>query len=41
LGFGCALGTGTPEAMERVDSVEEGVVTRAKTVSFFPARTCD
>jgi hypothetical protein len=41
LGVGCALQTGAPEALEDVDSLEQSVVTRAKTISFLPARICD
>jgi hypothetical protein len=41
LGFGCALESGAPEALENVESIEQGVVTRTKNVSFLPARICD
>jgi hypothetical protein len=41
LSLGCALETGAPEEVESVDSIQQGVVTRAKTVSFLPARMCD
>jgi hypothetical protein len=41
LGIGCALETGAPDEMENVDGATAAVVTRAKTISFLPARICD
>jgi hypothetical protein len=40
-GLGCAYETSTPDNAESVDSVQEHVTTRAKTLSFQPAWLCD